>query len=158
MAEADHDNEPSQPKCKRPKSDYSQEWEIINHSQPLTSRQRQKLEEYFQHIVLNASVDLNSQEIKDIQTAMQEMLERIKTRVNERGVFNIDHIVPAGSMEEKTSIWKDNCLKSFLEFDFLGVLKQSIKQCADKPDENDCNGCIRMDIAPIDFDQFEHYF
>ena len=154
MAEADHDNEPSQPKFKRPKSDHSQEWKIINHSQPLTSRQRQKLEEYFQHIVWNASVDFNSQEIKDIQTAMQEMLERIKTRVNERGVFNIEYIVPAGSMVEKTSIWKDTSL----EFDFLGVLKQSIKQCADKPDENDCNGCIRMDIAPIDFDQFEHYF
>ena len=97
-----------------------------------TSTQREKLEEFFHHITSNASVDYSNQEIKDIQNAVPIMLERIRMRVNRRGIFDIDRIVPSGSMAEQTSLWKYEDRNHHLEFDFLSVLKNTIKQCEKK--------------------------
>ena len=58
-----------------------------------TFEQREKLEEFFHHITSIAQVDNTNQEIKDIQNAVSIMLERIRTRVNSRGIFNIDRKV-----------------------------------------------------------------
>ena len=63
--------------------------------------------------------------MKDIPTAMKTMLERIRNRVNSRGIFNIAGVVPAGSMCEQTSLWKFN-YGGYIEFDFLAQL---IQQC-----------------------------
>ena len=96
---------------------------------PLESEQREKLEEFFHHITSKAPVDYTNQEIKDIQNAVSIMLERIRTRVNRRGIFNIDRIVPSGSGAEQTSLWKfRNWDHYYLEYDFLSVLKNTIKQ------------------------------
>ena len=54
----------------------------------------------------NLQVDLTNKEIQDIQAAVYTMLERIKARVDNRGIFQIARIVPGGSLAEKTILWK----------------------------------------------------
>ena len=112
-----------------------------------------KLESFFQRIILNAPVDFTSPEIQDIQDAVHTMLERIRTRVNNRCVFNITRIVPTGSMAEKTAIWKygDDEKETYLECDNLAVLKESVRQCEDHSDNKKCPGCIRISKSPIEF-------
>ena len=109
---------------------------------PLESEQREKLEKIFHHITSNAPVDYSNQEIKDIHNAVSIMMERIRTRVNRRGILNIDRIVPSGSAVEKTSLWKFSDENHYLEFDFLSILKNTIKQCEDQPSRQHCQGCI----------------
>ena len=54
------------------------------------------------------------------------MLERKKTRVNRRGIFNISRIQPSVSMAEKISISKFDIGEIYLEIDFLAALKPSV--------------------------------
>ena len=116
----------------------------------LTFEQREKLEQCFQHIIANASVDFNNPEIQDIQTAMDTMLERIKTRVNSRGIFKIARLVRGGSMAEQTSLWKiKKYLRyKYLEFDFLAALENAVKHCIDQT--ANCPGCITIVKTPVD--------
>ena len=67
----------------------------------------------------------NSQEINDIQSAVPEMLERLKERLNERSAFKISNIESCGSVAEGTSVWKIdmNSGEPYLEFDNLAVLR-----------------------------------
>ena len=118
---------------------------------PLNQRQHKQLKSFFQHIVSNSTVDFSIQEIQDIQDAVHEMLERIRTRVNNRGVFNIIRIVPTGSMSEGTAIWKYYGREPYLEFDYLGVLKESVRQCEGQSDYQICTGCIRIRNPPVKF-------
>ena len=124
--------------------------QIINN--PLNEEQKKKLESFFQHIILNAPLDYTSQEIEDIQYAIHEMLERIMTRVNNRGVLNITRIVPTGSMSEKTATWKyDKDEKEpYLEFDNLAVLKASVRQYEDYSAYSRCPGCINISNPPVE--------
>ena len=119
---------------------------------PLNQAEKKKLESFFQHIISKAPVDFTSPEIQDIQEAVQTMLERIRERVNNRGVFNISHIVPTGSMAEKTAIWKYNYYqrKPSLEFDNLAVLKESVRQCEYYRDHQRCLGCISISNPPVE--------
>ena len=120
---------------------------------PLNQAQKKKLESFFQHIISKAPVDFTSPEIQDIQEAVQTMLERIRERVNNRGVFNIDHIVPTGSMAERTAIWKydDYERETYLEFDNFAVFKESVRQCEDQSIYQRCPGCIRISNPPVEF-------
>ena len=125
-----------------------------------TSIQREKLlEEFFLHITSNASVNYSNQEIKDIQNAVPIMLERIRMRVNRRGIFDIDRIVPSGSMAEQTSLWKykDRNHMHHLEFDFLSVLKNAIKQCENKSSRKHCQGCITLVKPPVKLERLKQY-
>ena len=122
-----------------------------------TSTQREKLEEFFHHITSNASVDYSNQEIKDIQNAVPIMLEKIRMRVNRRGIFDIDRIVPSGSMAEQTSLWKYEDRNHHLEFDFLSVLKNTIKQCEKKTSRKHCQGCITLVKPPVKLERLEQY-
>ena len=81
----------------------------------LRADQQEKLEEFYRYITANASVDFTQQEINDIQYATHTMLERLKSRVNERGIFTLS----SGSMNEKTSLWKYYEADPYLEFDYL---------------------------------------
>ena len=119
----------------------------------LQPTKRKKLATYFQHITSNASLDFTSPEIRDIQDAVHTLLERIKTRVNNRGVFNITSIVPTGSMAEGTAIWRfdEDEEENYLEFDYLAVLKGSIRQCKDQIRRNDCKGCVRIINPQVSF-------
>ena len=111
--------------------------------QQLKPEQKHRLEELFQHIVTNAAVDFDNQELKDIQAALNIMLERIMIQVNKQGFFKIARIVPGGSMVEKTSLWKfyDNG-QNYLEFDFLAILENSQNYSEGKSGRRNCQGCI----------------
>ena len=125
--------------------------------QPLESEQREKLEEFFQIIISNASVDFTNKEIQDIQNAVSIMLEKIRTRVNSRGIFKIDRIVPSGSMSEKSSLWKGR-RDHYLELDFLAVLINSIKECEMKRSVLSCEGCIAIDKPPVEYEILRQYY
>ena len=120
-------------------------------NKPLNQARKKKLEAIFQHIISNAAVDFTSPEIQDIQDAIHALFERIRTRVNNRGVFKITRVVPTGSMAEKTAIWKydDDERETYLRFDNIAVLKESIRQCEDYSDYQRCPGCIRISNPPI---------
>ena len=123
--------------------------------QPLESEQREELDELFHHITSSATVDYTNQEIKDIQNAVSIMLERIRTRINIRGIFNIDRIVPSGSMAEQISLWKFSDENHYLEFDFLSVLKNKIIQCEDQPSQQ-C--CIAIVMPPVEYERMKQYY
>ena len=53
-----------------------------------------------------SSVDYSCNEIEDIQTAVLELMERIVSKINERGLFYISRIEPCGSMVEKAALCK----------------------------------------------------
>ena len=107
-----------------------------------TFEQRMKLKQFFQHVIANTSVDFTNPEIQDIQTAMDTMLDRIKTRVYSRDIFKIARIVRDGSMAEKTSLWKSKKSHHYLKFDFLAALENSVKHCIDQTAY--CPGCIKI--------------
>ena len=97
----------------------------------------------FQHIISNASIDFNKREIHDIQTAVNKMLQKIRTRVNRRQIFNITSVIPTGSVIEQSSIWKFHFDgQNYHEFDFLAWLENSIQQCEYQDAQNKCQGCI----------------
>ena len=114
----------------------------------LTTEQSEKLEEFFKHIISNAAVDYTYPEIQDIQTAMDTILDRIKTRVNSRGIFQIARVLRGGSMAEKTSLWKFESPHHYLEFDFLAALENTVKHSIDQ--SANCRGCIKKVKTPVD--------
>ena len=125
---------------------------LTRHSRP-TAEQKYKLNLFFKRIYSKASVDFSSAEIQDIQYAVYQLLERIKTKVNERGIFNIRRIVSSGRMAENTSIWKYdiNADNHYLEFDFLADLRT--RTCiAPEINPNDCQACRKV-YPPVDFVQ-----
>ena len=126
--------------------------------QPLESVQREKLEEFFHHITSTTPVDYTNQEIKDIQNAVSIMLERIRTRVNRAGIFNISRIVPSGSAVEKTSLWKFRNGNHYLEFDFLALLNNSIKECEKQTSQKHCQGCIEIVNPPLELKRIRQYY
>ena len=128
-----------------------------NHSNQF-ELQREKLEEHFHYITSKAAVDYTNQEIKDIQNAVLIMLEKIRTRVNNRGIFDIDRIVPSGSAAEQTSLWKFGDENHYLEFDFLSVLKNKIRQCEDQPSQQHCQGCIEIVNPPVELKRLRQYY
>ena len=91
------------------------------------------------------SIDYNNQEIQDIQTAVHTMLDRVVTRVNKRGLFNISRIHPCGSMAEQTAAWKydKETNERYTEFDFLAVLH------GDPRHNRACGGCVEISIPPV---------
>ena len=110
----------------------------------------EKLDDLLQHIVSSAPVNFTNEEIQDIQNAVYTMLERIMTRVNKRGIFNIARIVSSGSMAEGTAIWKVGYdLDKYLEFDFLARLTNSYKQFDDPSALSNCQGCISILNPPV---------
>ena len=98
--------------------------------------------------------------MKDIQTAMKTMLERIQTRVNSRGIFNIASVVPAGSMREQTSLWKFHYKVegAYIEFDFLAQLNNLIQHCTGQTARRECDGCIKIVNTPVNLERLRQYY
>ena len=96
--------------------------------------------------------DFSNSEIQDIHSAVSEMLERVKRKVNERGVFSITRNEPCGSMEEKTALWKYDwrTRQPFIEFDFLAVLQAS----ADIKFTKRCQESFSVNILPVNLELF----
>ena len=117
----------------------------------LKSKEKKRLTTLFYEITENVSIDYDKKEIQDIQSAIFNMLERIKERMNERGVFNISYIQPCGSMSEKTAIWKwdKSTQESYTEFDYLAVLKPG------HINGNNCRGCLKVTKEPINLERFK---
>ena len=100
--------------------------------------------------------DHNNPEILDIQTAVHTMLERIVTRVNQRGIFKITHMQPCGSMVEKTAVWKysKRIGERYTEFDFLANLAYSVQIiCRDQG----CGLCVRVSKLPVNTESSDKY-
>ena len=108
-----------------------------------------RLKTFYENILRNAALNFNNKEIQDIQTAVRHMLERVTAQINTEAEsrFEISHIQPCGSMEEKSSILKSKCaipydyngvrLTKYIEFDYLAII--------DLPDdarlEGSCPAC-----------------
>ena len=120
----------------------------------LRNEQREKLEEFYRYIVSNASVDFSKQEINDIENAVHTMFERIRSRVNERGIFKIARTLSSGSMNEKTSLWKYYEGDPYLEFDNLAVLENTIQK---REDRNNCEACVELAYAPVAFEKLKQF-
>ena len=119
----------------------------------LSVKEKQKLNSIFQEIVTKPGIDFNNTEFQDIQSAVSEMIERIRTRINEHGVFHISRLEPCGSMAEKTAMWKARLHKqTYIEFDFLAVLQAA---CDIKPG---CQECFYFETLPMNLDLLEKYY
>ena len=105
------------------------------------------LNEMLEQVNTRSSIDYYNEERKDIKIAVRTMLERVVTRVNERGTFKISRIVPCGSMAEQTAVLKfvyEN--EMYTEFDFLANLDYSPNIiCRD----NRCGQCVRVSELPV---------
>ena len=117
------------------------------HYPKLDDTRTNKLNKLLDEVVTKVSIDYGNQEIRDIQTAVHTMLERIVTRVNERGTFKISRIVPCGSMVEQTAVLKfDDENDLYTEFDFLANLDFS-------PDiiccDHGCGQCVEVSELPV---------
>ena len=107
-----------------------------------------KLNEFIlEEVHTRASIDYGNQEIRDIQTALHKVLDRVVTRVNERGRFKISRIVPCGSMAEQTAVLKFDYKKEmYTEFDFLANLKYFPNIiCRD----HGCGQCVKVSKLPV---------
>ena len=147
--------------------DAERETEQIDHPhERLSLHQKLKLNQFFDHIVYNIFIDFDKQEMKDIQSAVLTMLERIVERLNKRGVFNISSIYKCGSTAEKTSIWKfdDRDETPFIEFDFVATLRDFVEDLNAAEEENvynkrwDCPGCIGIFLPPVEIKQLQQHY
>ena len=120
----------------------------------LDEARKARLNEILEEIHTKASIDYTLQEMKDIQTAVHKMLERVVERVNKRGLFKISRIVPAGSMVEQTAVWKYRRGEVHTEFDYLGVLdcpRDSIHR------DQECGQCVRLWEVPAKRNALHEY-
>ena len=118
------------------------------HYPKLDDTKTNKLNQLLDKVVTRASIDYGNQEIRDIQTAVHIMLDRVVTRVNERGMFKISRIEPCGSMRECTAGWKYYRIthKCYTEFDFLANLDYSPNiLCLD----HGCGQCVKVSELPV---------
>lgn len=105
-------------------------------------RNRIKLNKCFNEIVSEFSIDYCNKEFQAIQSAVLEYLNRIKLKINERGLFKIVRIQPGGSMVERTAMWKmDEHGMPYIEFDFLAVLQAPDTFC---PIESAGHCCMKV--------------
>ena len=120
----------------------------------LSRSQEDKLNSILEELVTKVGVDFSCPEIQDIQDAVSEMIERIKTGINERGLFRISRMKVCGSMAEKTAIWKFAIWPNlpYIEFNFLAVLQAA---CDIKPG---CQECFYVNTPPMNLDLVEKYY
>ena len=117
------------------------------HYPKLDDTRTNKLNQLLDEVVSRASIDYANQEIRDIQTAVHTVLERVVTRVNKREMFKIPRIVPCGSMVERTTVLKFDIKKEmYKEFDFLANLDYSPNiLCRD----HRCGQCVKVSELPV---------
>ena len=94
----------------------------------LCSRKKAKLNYFLDRMITTVSIDYSDAEIKDLQSAVSEILERLAIRVTERGILKIKRVQPCGSMFERTGVWKLDAPTNevYTEFDYLAMLEGSV--------------------------------
>ena len=132
------------------------------HYPKLDDTRTKKLNKLLDEVVTKVSIDYGNQEIRDIQTAVHTMLERVVTRVNERGMFKISRIVPCGSMVERTTVLKFDYEKEiYTEFDFLANLEYSPNIIFR---DHGCGQCVKVSELPVPVEamsklqEYDHMF
>ena len=113
-------------------------------------------------IVDKAAVDHKSQEIQDITSALEELLNRlfsdeitVKYKLNEYFKatlkFRCSSIQPCGSMAEKTSLWKytrrQGGERKYIEYDNLVLLDDVKNVIRIYPGYGNCQGCRELYIG-----------
>ena len=104
------------------------------------------MEQFFDEIVANATIDVDSPEIQDVTSALEEFLYRYARYIEDLDPqFKLAYIHPAGSMAEKTALWKSERNKNqeikYIEFDYLVVLDDELY----KPIECEpCKACVKL--------------
>ena len=105
------------------------------------------LKTIFDELLHDICIDYTSQEIKDIESAVEELTQRYVNSFNEHSdSFHIKRIQPCGSMVEKTSLWKSCSVFegprehniNFIEFDYLAVLEKT-PECVY---QKGCSNCL----------------
>ena len=113
----------------------------------LNYSRKAKLNEILEELFTKVAIVYSNPEILHLKTAVRTMVERIVTRVNERGRFKIARIVPCGSMAEQTAVLKfDYENEMYTEFDFLADLDYSPNIiCRD----HGCGQCVKVSELPV---------
>ena len=108
-------------------------------------RRDKRRDAFYENILKNAQINFDNKEIQDIQKGVRTYLERLTTRMNEGHALKISYIQPCGSMEENSSILKEEMPyyyaetvdTKYIELDYLAIL--------DTPDDirldEGCPGC-----------------
>ena len=106
------------------------------------------LEVFFDQIVASAPTDVESQEIQDITSALEEFLYRYARYIEQvDSQFKLAYIQRAGSTAEKTALWKVKKNEfgehKYIEFDYLVVLDDELY----KPIECEpCQACVELRV------------
>ena len=118
------------------------------HYPALDETKRTKLDTIFEEVLTKESIDYDDKEIRDIQSAVNTMLNRVVTRVNKRGLFKISRIQSCGSMTEQTSSWKydKETNARYTEFDFLAILEAEFEY------NSECEGCVEVKMQTERFE------
>ena len=123
------------------------------------ARHKEKLNDFIEKTAQNAAIDYRKQEIQDIRGAVIKVLDRVRDKMNERGLFKVTRMEPGGSMAEHTSLWKRNEpwkwnkeVLDYIEFDFLAVLELP-SNCGISPG---CQGCMVVKNMPWNKDLLGH--
>ena len=108
-----------------------------------------KLNVLLEEVNTKASINYRNQKLLDIQTNVRTMLERVVTKINNRGIFKISRIQPCGSMTERTAVWKYGegpGEERYTEFDYLAILDYSpeIIRC-----DLGCGQCVGVSELPV---------
>ena len=107
------------------------------------------LKAIFDELLKDICIDYTSQEIKDIESSVEELTQRYVNSFNEHSdSFHIKRIQPCGSMVEKTSLWKSCSVFegvkehdiNFIEFDYLAVIEKP----SDSVYQNGCSNCLMV--------------
>ena len=89
------------------------------------------LDRLLPEILTNIAVDILSPEIRDITSALEELLKRFFDSLGRRySKFKVSNIQQCGSMAEGTALWKSvtrsNGRESkFIEYDYIAVMENS---------------------------------
>ena len=124
-------------------------------SMELNIEKKEKLNQLLEELHDKAAIDYNNTEIKDIESAVHEMMWKIAEGINKHGHFKISRLQACGSMAEKVSVWKhlkcgEECdgLKeddAFIEFDFLPILGEF----SDENTESGCPECVEVNMPEL---------
>ena len=101
-------------------------------------------------MVTNASIDFKNEEVQDIASAVEELLQRYIKKISDRGTVKITRTQTCGSMAERTAMWKShpkyvqdnlNLDPNYIEFDYLAIIEKPSSFLS----KAGCNACMKFE-------------